>query len=386
MFYMNFQFNFLFFLFYFFFKFFFIFYFFIRNFVPNDFFFFLKFFFTLHGAAFFLPHGTRIFQNLLLFLRSEYAIRGYNEVMTPLMFNPSLWNTSGHLTHYQENIMNLKPMNCPAHCVIYGMEGSRSYRQLPLRIADSLGGLTRLRHFHQDDAHIFCTHDQISSEISDCLDFVEKVYSLLGFTINLKLSTRPEKSLIGSDIDWMNAENSLSEALTKKYGKNGWSVDPGEGAFYGPKIDVIVTDALNRKHVRFFHYEFHIFFFFFFFFQKFISKFPVWLSPRHCSIIPISNETHGEFAKAICNKMVRNHIYADIDDSANTLNKRVRDAQISQYVRDEEIGDWSVGNDVENVFVNIRKRDGDVIGKKKLSEFMNHIQNEISCPEPFVVS
>jgi threonyl-tRNA synthetase len=255
------------------------------------------------GSAFFLPHGQVIFQRLLTMLRQQYVIRGYSEVSTPLLYSHDLWKQSGHLDHYADDMFGvsggvktgndsilstaagagaadaeneqpqgstscahhaapspdqfgLKPMNCPGHCVVFA-SSSRSYRDLPIRMADfsplhrnevtgALGGLTRLRRFHQDDAHIFCTLQQVSAEIADCLDFINHVYShLFGFSYSLRLSTRPEESM-GSQEQWDVAEDSLRQALTTT--GQEWTLDAGEGAFYGPKIDISVTDAMGRQH------------------------------------------------------------------------------------------------------------------------------------------
>ena len=238
------------------------------------------------GSAFMLPAGATLFGRLSAMLRDEYARRGFQEVMSPLMYSHDLWKRSGHLDNYRSNMYEvtsavqepgrpgeaqptphshqhdearagLKPMNCPGHCLIFAHE-TRSYAELPLRLADfsalhrnevsgSLGGLTRLRRFHQDDAHIFCTEDQVQSEIAACLDFIRSVYrDMFGFEFSLFLSTRPTEGSIGSDADWEAAEKALRDALAAS--GESWSVNEGDGAFYGPKIDVMVTDAIGRTH------------------------------------------------------------------------------------------------------------------------------------------
>ena len=245
------------------------------------------------GSAFLLPHGARIFNRLSELLRGEYRRRGYEEVATPLLYKKELWATSGHLEAYAENmfsvrggglndsgsggcadhthaalstagsggedeVFGLKPMNCPGHCLIFAHRAV-TYRDLPLRIADfstlhrneasgALGGLTRLRRFSQDDAHIFCTEEQIESEVLGCLDFVAAVYRLFGFSFRAVLATRPEK-FVGDIATWVRAETALSAALRVflAAGKE-LTVDEGGGAFYGPKVDVFVKDALGREH------------------------------------------------------------------------------------------------------------------------------------------
>lgn len=223
------------------------------------------------GCPFLLPNGQRIFNTLSQFLRDEYWKRGYEEVQTPNMFDFELWHTSGHAANYSDNMFQLKvegrdfglkPMNCPSHCVIFASR-VRSHRELPMRIADfgvlhrnelsgSLGGLTRVRRFQQDDAHIFCLESQVHKEVFDYLNFLKHVYDIFGFRYELELSTRPEKYL-GEIEQWDLAEKMLADALIEFTGKQcgaegGWELNPADGAFYGPKIDIKVFDALKRPH------------------------------------------------------------------------------------------------------------------------------------------
>ena len=242
------------------------------------------------GSPFFLPHGNRIFSALQSMLRDAYWDRGYQEVQSPNMYNVDLWKTSGHWDHYHEhmfkvfgkeenvldpNISNppggegdsveahqerdlfaMKPMNCPGHCLIFRHE-ERSYRELPWRVADfgvlhrneasgALTGLTRVRRFQQDDTHVFCTQEQIMQEIEALFDFLSYVYGLFGFAFKLKLSTRPE-GFMGKIETWDAAEAQLREALVKFRGDD-WELNEGDGAFYGPKIDITISDALQREH------------------------------------------------------------------------------------------------------------------------------------------
>eukprot|EP00002_Diphylleia_rotans_P026806 TRINITY_DN5360_c0_g1_i3.p1 TRINITY_DN5360_c0_g1~~TRINITY_DN5360_c0_g1_i3.p1 ORF type:complete len:392 (+),score=50.01 TRINITY_DN5360_c0_g1_i3:55-1230(+) len=243
------------------------------------------------GSAFFLPHGTRVYNRLTNFLRDEYRQRGYEEVLTPLIFTNDLWKKSGHWENYSSDMycvlpngsfdhkldnptvtlhaphehiseeaghcstsdmFLLKPMNCPGHCLIFGST-TRSYRDLPMRLADfsplhrnessgTLSGLTRVRKFCQDDAHIFCAENQVGAEIQKCLEFMKSVYSKLGFTLRYRLSTRPEK-FIGDLSVWNEAEGALKSVL-ENLGQP-WVIAEGDGAFYGPKIDVLVTDSIK---------------------------------------------------------------------------------------------------------------------------------------------
>ena len=254
--------------------------------------------FTTHssspGAPFFHPDGTHIFNKLAAFLRAQYPTFGFREVLTPTMYKQSLWERSGHWANYKDDMFTvtgnasyrsqatpvelsdgriqprklvdeaaeledfgLKPMNCPGHCLLFQSQ-RRSYRDLPIRYADfsplhrneisgALSGLTRVRRFHQDDGHIFCRPTQVGTEISKSLDFVDLVYQTLGFKdYRLVLSTRPEKEYIGTVGEWNKAEDQLKRAL-KASGKL-WRTRTGDGAFYGPKIDVIVQDSDGKPH------------------------------------------------------------------------------------------------------------------------------------------
>ena len=216
------------------------------------------------GSCFFQPKGAHIYNKLMNFIKEEYWKRGFQEVISPNMYNAKLWQTSGHWEHYADDMFRfkvekedfgLKPMNCPGHCVMFDQK-ARSYRELPLRMADfgvlhrnelsgALTGLTRVRRFQQDDAHIFCMPDQIKQEMQGALDFLKHVYTILGFTYQLKLSTRPEKFL-GDPAVWDKAEADLAASMDQA--GMSWKLNPGDGAFYGPKIDITLQDALKRSH------------------------------------------------------------------------------------------------------------------------------------------
>jgi threonyl-tRNA synthetase len=224
--------------------------------------------FSFHPEApaspFFLPRGATLYNLLIDFVRGLYREYGYSEVITPQIFDASLWRRSGHYDHYRDNMyftrvdereFAVKPMNCPSHCLIYS-EGRHSYRELPLRIADfgrlhryelsgATAGLTRVRSFAQDDAHIFCTPEQISSEVVSVTEMILGCYALFDFEVKIVLSTRPEDRA-GDDALWDRAESALDGAL--RDGGYEFTVAEGEGAFYGPKIDFIVKDALKREH------------------------------------------------------------------------------------------------------------------------------------------
>jgi threonyl-tRNA synthetase len=216
------------------------------------------------GAVFFLPRGAVIYNELASFIREEYRRRGFQEVVTPQLYNKALWQLSGHWDHYRENMFclqideedySLKPMNCPSHVLMF-KHRRRSYRELPMRIADFcplhrnevrgvLSGMTRVRKFEQDDAHIFCTEEQIGAEMAGQIDFVNRVYQeVFRMPFQAKLSTRPEKFL-GKVETWTRAEAALEEALKDR--KVPYVVNAGDGAFYGPKIDFDIKDALGRN-------------------------------------------------------------------------------------------------------------------------------------------
>jgi threonyl-tRNA synthetase len=231
------------------------------------------------GSPLILPNGAYVFQKLQSFLRAQYPQFGFQEVITPIIYKKSLWEKSGHWENYAEDMFSvqgrgatgqadkaqigedeefgLKPMNCPGHCLLFKDE-VKSYRDLPIRLADfsalhrnevsgSLTGLTRVRRFHQDDAHIFCRPDQILSEIEQTLKFVGMVYNTFGLgPYKLLLSTRPKDSFIGTIEEWDRAEAQLSTALDSIGSE--WAINEGDGAFYGPKIDIILKDANGKEH------------------------------------------------------------------------------------------------------------------------------------------
>ncbi|CZS98993.1 related to threonine--tRNA ligase [Rhynchosporium agropyri] len=231
------------------------------------------------GSPIFLPNGTKLFTRLTNFLRAQYDNFGFQEVITPTIYKKSLWEKSGHWDNYADDMYSvtgrgasgekkgrqigedeeygLKPMNCPGHCLIFASK-QRSYRDLPLRYADfsplhrnevhgALSGLTRVRRFHQDDGHIFCRPSQILEEIKRTLDFIKMTYGVLGLgPYRLALSTRPVDHFIGTIEEWDNAEAALKEALEAS--GQDWTLNEGDGAFYGPKIDVILKDSDRREH------------------------------------------------------------------------------------------------------------------------------------------
>uniref|UniRef100_A0A8C2DT77 threonine--tRNA ligase n=1 Tax=Cyprinus carpio TaxID=7962 RepID=A0A8C2DT77_CYPCA len=369
------------------------------------------------GSCFFLPKGAYIYNTLIEFIRSEYRKRGFQEVVTPNIYNSKLWQTSGHWQHYSENMFSfevekeifaLKPMNCPGHCLMFDHR-PRSWRELPLRLADfgvlhrnelsgALTGLTRVRRFQQDDAHIFCSMDQIESEIKGCLDFLRTVYDVFGFTFKLNLSTRPEKFL-GEPEVWDQAEKQLENSLND-FGEK-WVLNPGDGAFYGPKIDIQIKDAIGRYHqCATIQLDFQLPIRFNLTFvshdgddkkrpviihrailgsvermiailtENYGGKWPLWLSPRQVMVVPVG-PTCEEYAQRVRSEFHRGGLMTDVDlDPGCTLNKKIRNAQLAQYNFILVVGEKEKSSDT----VNVRTRDNKVHGERSLMDCMERLK------------
>eukprot|EP01083_Nonionella_stella_P160306 523915_1 len=364
------------------------------------------------GSAFWLPHGARIYNKLMDFLKNEYRKRGYEEVMSPNVFNYELWETSGHAAKYEENMFifdvekqkfAMKPMNCPGHCLMF-KSIQRSYRELPVRYADfgvlhrneltgALSGLTRVRRFQQDDAHIFCSVDQIEQEINGCLDFLKFVYGVFDFKFSLTLSTRPEM-YIGTKEVWDSAEKSLEKCLIG-FGQE-YTLNPGDGAFYGPKIDILLHDALGRSHQcatiqldfnlpseKRFNLQYtaqsgiehpvivhrailgSV--------ERFVAiltescggKWPFWISPRQAIVVPISAK-FVEYGNSIRQQLHDAGYHVEIDESDNHVKKKIREAQLAQHNFILVVG----GEEQEGNTVNIRTRDNKIHGTKGVPELL----------------
>lgn len=367
------------------------------------------------GSTFFLPHGTRIYNKLVELMKAEYHKRGYSEVVSPNMYNSKLWEQSGHWQHYKEDMFvldvdkekfALKPMNCPGHCLIFDAR-DRSYKELPIRMAEfgvihrneasgALSGLTRVRRFVQDDTHIFCMPSQIESEMENLFDFLENIYGLFGFTFKLVLSTRPDTFL--GDIDtWDQAEKQLSDVLERKYpGK--WELNPGDGAFYGPKIDITIRDALNRSHqcatiqldfqlperfkLKYRGPEAHddpekvtrpvmIHRAILGSLERFIGiltehtagKWPFWVSPRQVLVVPVA-APFKDYASEVAQKLQDAGLFVDVDNGENTLPKKIRNGEIAQYNFILVVGE----EEMKSQSVNVRNRED--VGTKARSEMI----------------
>uniref|UniRef100_A0A8B9UZS3 threonine--tRNA ligase n=1 Tax=Anas zonorhyncha TaxID=75864 RepID=A0A8B9UZS3_9AVES len=333
------------------------------------------------GSCFFLPKGAYIYNTLIEFIRSEYRKRGFQEVVTPNIFNSKLWMTSGHWQHYSDNMFSfevekeifaLKPMNCPGHCLMFDHR-PRSWRELPLRLADfgvlhrnelsgALTGLTRVRRFQQDDAHIFCAMEQIEEEIKSCLQFLRSVYDVFGFSFKLNLSTRPEKYL-GDIKVWNEAEKQLENSLND-FGEK-WELNPGDGAFYGPKIDIQIKDAIGRYHqCATIQLDFQLPVRFNLTFVR-----PLWLSPQQVMVVPVGPMC-DEYAQKVRQQFHDAGLMADIDvDPGCTLNKKIRNAQLAQYNFILVVGEKEKASGT----VNIRTRDNKVHGERTIAETVERL-------------
>ncbi|KAI8808402.1 threonyl-tRNA synthetase [Cladochytrium replicatum] len=357
------------------------------------------------GTAFWLPHGAKIYNTLIELQRNEYRKRGFQEVISPNMYNTKLWEISGHWQNYQENMFGfevekekfaLKPMNCPGHCLMF-KHRDRSYRELPLRMADfgvlhrneysgALSGLTRVRRFQQDDAHIFCTMDQLAVEMDSCMDFINHIYGIFGFTFQMALSTRPEKYL-GELETWNKAEAILADALTKFTGdRKKWSINEADGAFYGPKIDITIQDALKRKfQCATVQLDFQLPERFGLEYQSndpanplqrpvmihrailgsverctailmehFGGKWPFWLSPRQAIVIPVV-PAFNAYAEKVAKRFFDAGFEVEADVSDQTMQKKVRNAELGQFNFMFVVGEKEQEGDA----VNVRNRDQD---------------------------
>ncbi len=327
------------------------------------------------GMAFFHPKGMDVWNTLLDFWREEHKAAGYVETKTPIILQRTLWEKSGHWENYRENMYTtkvddleyaIKPMNCPGGMLLYNTR-PHSYKELPIRAAEVglvhrhelsgvLNGLFRVRAFHQDDSHIFMTPEMIQDEILDLLNLEERIYSAFGLGFNLELSTRPAKS-IGSDEQWEIATKGLASALDA-YGKE-YRINEGDGAFYGPKIDLHIKDALgrtwqcgtiqldmslperfdltyigkdNEKHrpIMLHRTVFgSIERFLGILIEHFAGKFPLWLAPVQVVLLPI-NDDLAPFAEETAKVLTEAGLRCEVDDRTESLNKKVREAQLSK--------------------------------------------------------
>jgi threonyl-tRNA synthetase len=325
------------------------------------------------GMPFWHPRGMVIWNVLEDLRRRENAKRGYHEIRTPQLYDSDLWRTSGHWDKFRENMFTLeaegheyglKPMNCPGHCVLYG-QTPHSYRELPLRLAEAgnlhrnelsgtLHGLLRVRHFVQDDAHIYCTPEQVEDEVLGCLDFAFFLYELLGLDVRAELSTRPENRL-GTDEEWDKAEGALAAALERQ--GLAYRVSEGEGIFYGPKIDMHMSDSLGRSwQISTIQLDFQMPARFGLTYQgddnaehtpvmihrallgsleRFIGIYlehtggdlPLFLAPEQVRVLPVSDPYRAS-AESLADDLRVHRFRASVDEREETLGRRIRDAEL----------------------------------------------------------
>jgi len=370
------------------------------------------------GMVFFHSKGMLIRNFLYDFWREEHLKRGYQEINTPMILNKDVWLISGHWNHYKDSMFftkvddvdfGLKPMNCPGAIMVY-KSSSRSYRDLPFRLAEFglvhrnelsgvLSGLFRVRAFTQDDAHIFVTPEHLEDEIINVVDLIDFFYKVFGFEYHIELSTRPENAM-GSKEMWDKAEKALKEALNRK--KLKFKINPGEGAFYGPKIDFHIKDSLGRTwqcatvQVDFpmpenfdlnyigddgkNHRPILIHRVIFGSVERFIGilvehyggAFPVWLSPIQVRVLPIS-EDNKKYSEKIKEELIKNEIRTEIDLGNNTIEYKIREAQMQKIPYMIVIGD----KEEKSKTVAVRSRDGKVKYKVKVEDFVNQVLDEI---------
>jgi len=372
------------------------------------------------GSPFFSPKGTFIYQALQNYMREKYIKFGYQEIISPQIFDVDLYHKSGHYDNYKENMFftetdgrefSVKPMNCPGHCLYYSFK-KKSYKELPLRIADFgrlhryersgvMHGLTRVRTFCQDDAHVFCRMNQIQSEISGLMTFLNEVYSELGMpNYRVYLSTRPEKRM-GSDEVWDKAENSLKEALESL--DIPFEINEGDGAFYGPKLDIMFVDALKRDWQlgtiqcdfnlpEAFNLDFvnedneaerpvmlhrailgSMERFFGVYLEHTAGRLPLWLCPTQIKILNVSDK-HSDFCKELNGKFNLEGLRSEFDSRAEKLGFKIREAQLEKTPYMITCGD----QEVESGKIAVRKRSGEVVKDIDVDEFIKELKDKVS--------
>ena len=370
------------------------------------------------GFPFFLPKGMALRNELENFWREVHHEFDYEEIRTPIILNKQLWETSGHWFHYRENMYTtiiddeeyaIKPMNCPGGILVYQNE-MHSYRDFPLRYAElglvhrhelsgALHGLFRVRAFTQDDAHVFMLPDQMQSELMKVIELFDRIYSQFGLKYHVELSTKPDNAM-GDDAIWEAATEALRNAIEAK--GIPYVINPGDGAFYGPKLDYHIEDSLGRTWQcgtiqldmnlpeRFEidyvgedgqkHRPIMIHRACFGSMERFIGiltehyagAFPTWMAPVQVKILPIS-EKHVEYAKELAKQMHRDYVRVEVDDRSEKIGYKIRQAQMAKVPYMLVVGD----KEVEEGTVNVRKHGGDELGSVPFEEFFNSIKIEI---------
>ncbi|HWS49264.1 MAG TPA: threonine--tRNA ligase [Candidatus Methanoperedens sp.] len=372
------------------------------------------------GMPYWLPKGTIVINELLNFWRVEHQKRGYLETITPQLNKKELYETSGHWEHYREHMFIcdmgenetycLKPMNCPNAMTIF-KQGIHSYRELPLRLSDcdalhrheksgELNGLLRVQKFAQDDAHIFVTENQIGDEYKRILEIANLFYSVFGIKFKIRLGTRPD-DFMGDIATWDKAEKELEQILIDN--KFDYFVGEGEGAFYGPKLDILMDDCLGRQWQtgtiqldfqlpRKFNLKYtdsdgsektpvvihRVIYgslerFMGILIEQFAGAFPLWISPLQIKLIPITDAQH-EYAQKILTKLKEEGIRVEIDDRSEKMQSKIRDAQLEKIPYMLIIG----AREVESNSVSVRQRDGQDLGALPFEEFLAKVKEQIS--------
>lgn len=370
------------------------------------------------GFPFFLPKGMALCNELENFWREVHHEFEYEEIRTPIILNKQLWETSGHWFHYRENMYTtiideeeyaIKPMNCPGGILVYQNE-MHSYRDFPLRYAElglvhrhelsgALHGLFRVRAFTQDDAHVFMLPSQMQSELMKVIELFDRIYSQFGLKYHVELSTKPDNAM-GDDAIWEAATEALRNAIEAK--GIPYVINPGDGAFYGPKLDYHIEDSLGRTwqcgtiqldmnlperfQIEYVgedgqkHRPIMIHRACFGSMERFIGiltehyagAFPTWMAPVQVKILPIS-EKHVEYAKDLAKQMHRDYVRVEVDDRSEKIGYKIRQAQMAKVPYMLVVGD----KEVEEGTVNVRKHGGDELGSVPFEEFFNSIKTEI---------
>ena len=370
------------------------------------------------GFPFFLPKGMALRNELENFWREVHHEFDYEEIRTPIILNKQLWETSGHWFHYRENMYTtiiddeeyaIKPMNCPGGILVYQNE-MHSYRDFPLRYAElglvhrhelsgALHGLFRVRAFTQDDAHVFMLPEQMQSELMKVIELFDRIYSQFGLKYHVELSTKPDNAM-GDDAIWEAATEALRNAIEAK--GIPYVINPGDGAFYGPKLDYHIEDSLGRTwqcgtiqldmnlperfQIEYVgedgqkHRPIMIHRACFGSMERFIGiltehyagAFPTWMAPVQVKILPIS-EKHVEYAKELAKQMHRDYVRVEVDDRSEKIGYKIRQAQMAKVPYMLVVGD----KEVEEGTVNVRKHGGDELGSVPFEEFFNSIKIEI---------
>jgi threonyl-tRNA synthetase len=370
------------------------------------------------GAAFWLPAGTTVFNALVGVSREMGRRHGYSEVKTPQIYDSELWKTSGHWGKYRENMftldvegreMGVKPMNCPGHAHLFASQ-RHSYRDLPVRYSEPgllhrneasgvLHGLLRVRHFAQDDAHIFCTEEQVQQEVSACLQMAFATYGLFDLQVSLELSTRPQQR-IGDDQMWDRAEAKLANALDE-LGLE-YELNPGDGAFYGPKIDMHMTDSLGRAWQlgtvqldysmpeRFEltyngadnqeHRPVMIHRALFGSYERFIGimlehyggELPLWLTPVQAIVLPVSDR-FNDYAAGVRDELNEDGLRVELDDRNESVGRKIREAELRKIPNMLIVGEREQAEDA----VSVREHRGGDTGSSSVKNFSERLQGQL---------